>query len=101
VWYTYTIAYFCLSLLIDLVTLALLLHLISSDGGNVVYPTVVAVHPWKPYQIAVGMSDGAVHVLEPLWDTDVEVGSKTASGERPLGDTSSTSSSGQPSQPDV
>jgi hypothetical protein len=28
----------------------------------------VAANPWYPNQIAVGMSDGAVHVLEPLED---------------------------------
>jgi len=37
--------------------------------------TVVATHPWKPNQIAVGMSDGAVLVLEPLDTDDVQVGS--------------------------
>uniref|UniRef100_A0A0E0HHF0 Uncharacterized protein n=1 Tax=Oryza nivara TaxID=4536 RepID=A0A0E0HHF0_ORYNI len=37
-----------------------------SSGGEIVYPMVVAAHPWKPNQFAVGMSDGAVHVLEPL-----------------------------------
>jgi len=26
----------------------------------------VAANPWYPNQIAVGMSDGAIHVLEPL-----------------------------------
>ena len=33
----------------------------------------VAANPWYPNQIAVGMSDGAIHVLEPLledWLTD-------------------------------
>jgi hypothetical protein len=43
-----------------------LFHLINSSGGEIVYPMVVAAHPWKPNQFAVGMSDGAVHVLEPL-----------------------------------
>ncbi|XP_066365091.1 protein TOPLESS-RELATED PROTEIN 2-like [Miscanthus floridulus] len=38
-----------------------------SSGGGMVYPTVVAANPWKPNQIAVGMSDGAVHVLEQQW----------------------------------
>ena len=26
---------------------------------------VIATHPSEPYQIALGMSDGAVHVIEP------------------------------------
>ncbi|TVU19687.1 hypothetical protein EJB05_35853, partial [Eragrostis curvula] len=51
-----------------------------SSGGGSVYPMVVAAHPFKPYQFAVGMSDGAVHVLEPL-DTDAEVGSSHSSGD--------------------
>uniref|UniRef100_A0A0D9ZW45 Uncharacterized protein n=2 Tax=Oryza glumipatula TaxID=40148 RepID=A0A0D9ZW45_9ORYZ len=37
-----------------------------SSGGGIVYPMAVAAHPWKPNQFAVGMSDGEVHVLEPL-----------------------------------
>jgi hypothetical protein len=40
-----------------------------SSGGGVVYPMAVSVYPWlNPNQIALGMSDGAVHVLEPLED---------------------------------
>ncbi|PUZ64082.1 hypothetical protein GQ55_3G115400 [Panicum hallii var. hallii] len=38
------------------------------SGGGIVYPMDVAANPWYPNQIAVGMSDGAVHVLEPLED---------------------------------
>ncbi|XP_034711523.1 protein TOPLESS-RELATED PROTEIN 2-like [Vitis riparia] len=34
-----------------------------------VYPLVIAAHPSEPNQIALGMSDGAVHVVEP---TDAE-----------------------------
>ena len=49
------------------VTAALWLHLISSGGGNV-YPMDVAANPLNPNQFAVGMSDGAVHVLEPWED---------------------------------
>ncbi|URD93243.1 CTLH [Musa troglodytarum] len=33
--------------------------------GAVVYPVVIAAHPSAPNQIALGMTDGAVHVLEP------------------------------------
>lgn len=38
-----------------------------------VYPLVIAAHPQKPTQFAVGLSIGEVHVLEPLepegtWD---------------------------------
>lgn len=31
-----------------------------------VYPTVVAGHPFKPNQFALGLTDGRVIVLEPL-----------------------------------
>lgn len=31
-----------------------------------VYPLVVAGHPSEPNQFAVGLTDGGVHVLEPL-----------------------------------
>ncbi|XP_028779245.1 topless-related protein 4 [Neltuma alba] len=31
-----------------------------------VYPTVVAAHPYKPNQIALGLTDGRVVLLEPL-----------------------------------
>ena len=62
-------------------------HLVSVTSlvprdGETVYPTVVATHPWKPNQIAVGMSDGAVYVLEPLDTDDGQVGSDTSSEQR-------------------
>jgi len=38
------------------------------SGGGIVYPLDVAANPLNPNQFAVGMSDGAVHVLEPLED---------------------------------
>ncbi|KAG2700912.1 hypothetical protein I3843_06G018900 [Carya illinoinensis] len=41
----------------------------SAASTNPVYPLVIAAHPSEPNQIALGMSDGAVHVVEPL---DVE-----------------------------
>ncbi|MQL85482.1 hypothetical protein Taro_017988 [Colocasia esculenta] len=34
-------------------------------GSGVGYPTVIAAHPSEPNQIALGMTDGAVHVVEP------------------------------------
>ncbi|CAD5181956.1 unnamed protein product [Musa acuminata subsp. malaccensis] len=37
----------------------------KSREAAVVYPVVIAAHPSAPNQIALGMSDGAVHVLEP------------------------------------
>jgi hypothetical protein len=69
-----------------------------ASGGETVYPTVVVAHPWKPNQIAVGMSDGAVHVLEPLDTDDVQVGSDASSEQcQP----SNVSRSGGDSQPSV
>jgi hypothetical protein len=70
------------------------LSLVSS-GGETVYPTVVAAHPLKPNQIAVGMSDGAVYVLEPLDTDDVQVGSDVSSEQRPSSDVSSRSGDSQ------
>ncbi|XP_066367885.1 disease resistance protein Pik-2-like [Miscanthus floridulus] len=68
-----------------------------SSGGETVYPTVVATHPCKPNQIAVGMSDGAVYVLEPLDTDDGQVGSDTSSEQRPPSNVSSTGGDSQPS----
>ncbi|TVU38785.1 hypothetical protein EJB05_12173, partial [Eragrostis curvula] len=59
-----------------------------SSGGGSVYPMVVAAHPFKPDQFAVGMSDGAVYVLEPL-DTDAGMGSSGSSEQGPDDDISS------------
>ncbi|CAK7340123.1 unnamed protein product [Dovyalis caffra] len=42
----------------------------SHVAGNIAYPFVIAAHPSEPNQIALGMSDGAVHVVEP---SDVEM----------------------------
>ncbi|GFZ16618.1 transducin family protein [Actinidia rufa] len=36
-----------------------------SSGSSNAFPMVIATHPSEPYQIALGMSDGAVHVIEP------------------------------------
>ncbi|KAF9615189.1 hypothetical protein IFM89_022451 [Coptis chinensis] len=38
---------------------------ISSNNSRV-YPLVIAAHPTEPNQFALGLTDGAVHVLEPL-----------------------------------
>jgi hypothetical protein len=67
-----------------------LLPLLFSSGGEIVYPTVVTAHPWKPNQIAVGMSDGAVYVLEPLDTDDRQVGSDTSSEQCPPSNVSSS-----------
>ncbi|KAJ0078514.1 hypothetical protein Patl1_24463 [Pistacia atlantica] len=37
----------------------------SVNSNATTYPFVIAAHPSEPNQIALGMSDGAVHVVEP------------------------------------
>ncbi|XP_029116430.1 protein TOPLESS-RELATED PROTEIN 2 isoform X2 [Elaeis guineensis] len=37
----------------------------SISSAGTFYPIVIAAHPSEPNQIALGMSDGAVHVIEP------------------------------------
>ncbi|KAG0486752.1 hypothetical protein HPP92_008847 [Vanilla planifolia] len=41
----------------------------SAPSAGSIYPNVVAAHPLEANQIAVGMSDGTIHVVEP---SDVE-----------------------------
>ncbi|KAG5555916.1 hypothetical protein RHGRI_006538 [Rhododendron griersonianum] len=36
-----------------------------SSGSHAVYPLVVATHPWKPNQFAIGLTNGSVIVMEP------------------------------------
>lgn len=40
--------------------------MISYFNRAKVYPVVIAAHPSEPNQFALGLSDGGVHVLEPL-----------------------------------
>ncbi|OEL22687.1 Protein TPR2 [Dichanthelium oligosanthes] len=58
----------CLRLQFRVAPSAYIASSISSGGEVIVYPMAVAANPWKPNQIAVGMSDGAIYVLEPLDD---------------------------------
>ncbi|CAL9072415.1 unnamed protein product [Musa textilis] len=46
----------------------------SIQSSAAVFPVVIAAHPSEPNQIALGMSDGAVYVLEPS-DADQKWGS--------------------------
>lgn len=39
---------------------------LSPSVSSGVYPLVIAAHPSEPNQFALGLSDGGVHVLEPL-----------------------------------
>ncbi|XAR70691.1 hypothetical protein NMG60_11027631 [Bertholletia excelsa] len=45
----------------------------SRSRRNNAFPVEIAAHPCKPNQFALGMSDGAVHVIEPL-DTEPKWG---------------------------
>ncbi|KAL0324138.1 UNVERIFIED_CONTAM: protein TOPLESS-RELATED PROTEIN 2 [Sesamum calycinum] len=48
---------------------------LSSNGGA--FPVVIAAHPSDPNQFALGMSDGAVHVVEPS-DGETKWGGSTS-----------------------
>ncbi|XP_047960462.1 LOW QUALITY PROTEIN: protein TOPLESS-like [Salvia hispanica] len=41
-------------------------YLPSSVSSSNVHPLVIAAHPHEPNQFALGLSDGSVHVFEPL-----------------------------------
>ncbi|KAM1407657.1 hypothetical protein ACFX2F_002206 [Malus domestica] len=62
-----------------------------SLSGNPSYPLVIAAHPSEPNQIALGMTDGSVHVVEP---SDVEL---KWGGAPPLENGPSNSSNPSPS----
>ncbi|GFQ02847.1 protein topless [Phtheirospermum japonicum] len=69
---------------------------ISSNGNA--FPVVIAAHPSDPNQFALGMSDGAVHVIEPS-DGETKWGGSTSqdNGALPSIPTSSALNS-QPSE---
>lgn len=46
------------------------------SNGNP-FPVVIAAHPTDPNQFALGMSDGAVHVVEPS-DAETKWGGSTS-----------------------
>lgn len=67
------------------------------DSSPAVYPTVIAAHPSEPNQIAIGLTDGGVHVLEPLesegrWGTapPAESGSASSMSSAPPAGSSSS-----------
>lgn len=71
-----------------------------SVGGAPAYPLVIAAHPSEANQIALGMSDGAVHVVEPSEVEAKWIGGGTSSqdnGSLPS-NSSNHSLSGQPSE---
>jgi hypothetical protein len=66
------------------------------SGGNPSYPLVIAAHPSEPNQIAVGMTDGSVHVVEPS-DVELKWGG-TPSQDNGPSNSSNPSPSGQASE---
>ncbi|KAK1570484.1 hypothetical protein Q3G72_002623 [Acer saccharum] len=68
---------------------------VSSNAGH---PLVIAAHPSEPNQIALGMSDGTVHVVEPS-DGELKWGGAPSQDNGSLPSNSSNPSlSGQPSE---
>ncbi|KAL9436630.1 hypothetical protein AB3S75_022645 [Citrus x aurantiifolia] len=68
-------------------------------SSNTAHPLVIAPHPSEPNQIALGMSDGAVHVVEPS-DAELKWGGTPSQDNGPLPSNSSNPPlSGQPSEP--
>ena len=58
---------YCFTLVILRVTVMFHLILQNNDcSSSNVHPLVIAAHPQEPNQFAVGLSDGGVHVFEPL-----------------------------------
>ncbi|KAF9614209.1 hypothetical protein IFM89_016002 [Coptis chinensis] len=55
----------CLKQTFSLIKSQFLYHVGSSNNSRM-YPLVIAAHPTEPNQFALGLTDGAVHVLEPL-----------------------------------
>uniref|UniRef100_A0A7N0U966 CTLH domain-containing protein n=1 Tax=Kalanchoe fedtschenkoi TaxID=63787 RepID=A0A7N0U966_KALFE len=71
---------------------------IPSPVSGSVYPLVIASHPSDPNQIALGMSNGAVHVIEPAEAEPKRGGSQSQeNGSRPSS-SSNPALSGQPSE---
>ncbi|XP_010278758.1 PREDICTED: protein TPR2-like isoform X2 [Nelumbo nucifera] len=67
------------------------------SASSIVYPLVVAAHPSEPNQIALGMSDGAVHVVEPS-DAEPKWGGSAPQDNGTLSSIQSNPLSNQPSE---
>ncbi|OMP03724.1 hypothetical protein CCACVL1_02292 [Corchorus capsularis] len=66
--------------------------------SNSAFAVVIAAHPSEPNQIALGMSDGTVHVVEP-YDVDLKWGTTPSQENGSLPSSSSNLSlSGQPTK---
>lgn len=67
-------------------------------SSSPVYPLVIAAHPSEHNQIALGMSDGTVYVVEPL-DVEQKWGAQTCQDNGSIPSNSSNPSpSGQASE---
>ncbi|XP_021283560.1 protein TPR2-like isoform X1 [Herrania umbratica] len=68
-----------------------------SVSSNSAYAVVIAAHPSEPNQIALGMSDGAVHVVEPS-DVELKWGTPSQDNGSLPSSSSNPSLSGQPTE---
>lgn len=74
----------------------------ASNSNPPVYPLVIAAHPQEPNQLAVGLTDGAIKVIEPLesegkWGSPVPVeNGGTATGRTPASSATSNPAAEQP-----
>lgn len=62
-----------------------------------VYPLVIAAHPTEPNQLALGLTDGGIHILEPL-ESEGKWGTAPP-GENGAGRSSRPSAAGSDKQP--
>ncbi|RZC50495.1 hypothetical protein C5167_018929 [Papaver somniferum] len=74
---------------------------LPSNVSSTVYPLVVAAHPLEPNQFALGLTDGGVHVFEPLeaegkWGVPPPVENGSGSGMSPASTIGGASVSDQP-----
>ncbi|KAE8685551.1 Topless-related protein 2 [Hibiscus syriacus] len=73
----------------------------ASSNSQTVHPLVVAAHPQEANQIAVGLTNGAVKVIEPSeaerkWGLHVPVDNGTENGRTATSSTTNTSVQGKP-----
>nr|GMD21543.1 topless-related protein 3-like isoform X1 [Ipomoea batatas] len=64
---------------------AYLPHQLVLNGSEDVYPLVIAAHPQKPNQFAIGLTDGSIKVIEPLesqGNWEVSISSPVDNGKR-------------------
>ncbi|XP_038974318.1 protein TPR1-like isoform X2 [Phoenix dactylifera] len=72
----------------------------TANSNLPVYPLVIAAHPQEPNQLAVGLTDGAVKVIEPLesegkWGAPVPVENGVPNGRTPASSATSNPAADQ------